>query len=237
MFSLFSSNLISSKYSRSYQRTERIYIQTSNRTAPALEGLTTTAQNSSVLGVLFLFTSNHERHSSGPLHNRLRTFPTPFAQHGPAPATAPAHPSPGRAARTAPRLNPDSRTGESGAACPLQPGAAPLRSPPPAAGQRTQRPHRSGRARAEPHPRSFAPQLERGPTASPRPDREPRLIRGLPRKAAGWARGGERPGPGLAHSGGGAGTGREPGEPGGPSPSSGREARRPPVPALPGTGR
>ncbi|KAM6040669.1 uncharacterized protein VSU04_015157 [Chlamydotis macqueenii] len=42
-----------------------------------------------------------------------------------------------------------------------------------------------------------------------------------------------RPGPGLAQSGGGAGTGREPGAPSGPSPSTGYGARQPPVPETP----
>lgn len=84
-----------------------------------------------------------------------------------------------------------------------------------------------------PQPRSLAPDTERssarGPPAAPPASPVPCRDRHLP-EAWAWRAPRERTaGPGLAQSGGGAGTGREPGAPNGPSPSPGHGARQPPI--------
>lgn len=198
-------------------------MQTSNSTAPGSQYekdsklLLSAKALSSVPGVFFFF-AQPPRKGTAPGPGRYitarsdrgdaRTVPTLFAQcveHGLAPATAQAHPSPGRAPHTAPRLSRESRTGESGDACPgrsARTSQAPRRSPPPAAGQRTQRLHHSGRARARlirAPSRPFAPELERSPTASTQPARSPHprppevSARQAPgRRAAGSGPGAER---------------------------------------------
>lgn len=104
---------------------------------------------------------------------------------------------------------------------PVRPG---LRARPPAssalprAGDREKLSPRIPGPRRPPHPRRAAPAASLGC----RP---------------GEPQGSGRPGPGLAQSSGGAGTGREPGAPSGPSPPPGHRARQPSVLELPGTRR
>lgn len=177
------------------------------------------------------------RHRDGP-DARSLTRSRSARQAAPAPATARPHPHPGQPyTRRA-----DERTASAEELAPAESGGTGRRPQPqqPAGPRTVLHPRGDGRCSSAPRTGSAGPapasavlsgtrgrgELRPQPPGLRRSSHPRRTVAAAsPACRPGGPQQSGRPCPGLAQSGGGAGTGREPGAPSGPSPSPGREAR------------